>query len=152
MSSFQVVKRDGREVEFNGDKIYSAIRKAYTENFDGEVKTEKLHLLTDKVFEMIAARSAKRLSVEEIQDIVEDVLLQSEEVAVAKKYIAYRAKRTQVREANMRLMIDYKDITFKDAEQVDGKRENANVDGNTAMGTCCSMVQQGQNSLPFIIF
>ncbi len=140
MSNFQVVKRDGREVEFNGDKIFDAIQKAYTENFDGIVKKEKIQLLTDKVFNTIASRSNQRLSVEEIQDIVEDVLLQSEEVAVAKKYIAYRAKRTQVREANMRLMIDYKDITFKDAEQVDGKRENANVDGNTAMGT---MLQYG---------
>ena len=140
MSNFQVVKRDGREVEFNPGKIYAAIQKAYKENFDGVVKKEKLQLLTDKVLANIENRKIHSLSVEEIQDLVEDVLLQSEEVAVAKKYIAYRAKRTQVREANMRLMMDYKDITFKDAEQVDGKRENANVDGNTAMGT---MLQYG---------
>lgn len=140
MSNFQVVKRDGREVEFNPGKIYEAIQKAYKENFDGVVKKEKLQLLTDEVLTNIETRKIHSLSVEEIQDIVEDVLLQSEEVAVAKKYIAYRAKRTQVREANMRLMMDYKDITFKDAEQVDGKRENANVDGNTAMGT---MLQYG---------
>ncbi|AIF53236.1 anaerobic ribonucleoside triphosphate reductase [Pelosinus sp. UFO1] len=140
MSNFQVVKRDGREVEFNPGKIYAAIQKAYKENFDGVVKKEKLQLLTDKVLTNIETRKIHSLSVEEIQDLVEDVLLQSEEVAVAKKYIAYRAKRTQVREANMRLMMDYKDITFKDAEQVDGKRENANVDGNTAMGT---MLQYG---------
>ena len=140
MSKFQVIKRDGREVELNVEKIYAAIKKAYTENFDGEVVEGKLRALSDKVFHNIEARLLHSLSVEEIQDIVEDVLLQSDEVAVAKKYIAYRAKRTQVREANMRLMMDYKDITFKDAEQVDGKRENANVDGNTAMGT---MLQYG---------
>ena len=140
MSKFQVIKRDGREVELNVEKIYAAIKKAYTENFDGEVVEGKLRALSDKVFHNIEARLLHSLSVEEIQDIVEDVLLQSNEVAVAKKYIAYRAKRTQVREANMRLMMDYKDITFKDAEQVDGKRENANVDGNTAMGT---MLQYG---------
>ena len=140
MSNFQVVKRDGREVELNLEKIYAAIKKAYTENFDGVVSERKLRTLLDEVFKCIEARPVHSLSVEEIQDIVEDVLLQSNEVAVAKKYIAYRAKRTQVREANMRLMMDYKDITFKDAEQVDGKRENANVDGNTAMGT---MLQYG---------
>jgi len=140
MSKFQVIKRDGREVELNVEKIYAAIKKAYTENFDGIVVEGKLRALSDKVFNNIESRLVHSLSVEEIQDIVEDVLLQSNEVAVAKKYIAYRAKRTQVREANMRLMMDYKDITFKDAEQVDGKRENANVDGNTAMGT---MLQYG---------
>lgn len=41
MSNFQVVKRDGREVEFNGDKIFDAIQKAYTENFDGIVKKKR---------------------------------------------------------------------------------------------------------------
>lgn len=139
MSNFQVVKRDGREVEFHLDKIYAAIKKAYTEN-GGLVEEGKLQVLTDKVLSCILTRNMHSLSVEQIQDIVEDVLLQSKEVAVAKKYIAYRAKRTQVREANMRLMMDYKDITFKDAEQADAKRENANVDGNTAMGT---MLQYG---------
>lgn len=140
MSSFQVIKRDGREVELKVEKIYNAIKKAYKENFDGIVEEEKIKVLSDKVFQSIEGKLIEKLSVEEIQDIVEDVLLQSNEVAVAKKYIAYRAKRTQVREANMRLMMDYKEITFKDAEQVDGKRDNANVDGNSAMGT---MLQYG---------
>lgn len=140
MSNLQVIKRDGREVELKVEKIYAAIKKAYTENFDGIVEEGKLQSLSDRVFECIEAKLVHSVSVEEIQDIVEDVLLQSNEVAVAKKYIAYRAKRTQVREGNMRLMMDYKDITFKDAEQVDGKRDNANVDGNSAMGT---MLQYG---------
>jgi len=140
MGNFQVIKRDGREVELNVEKIYAAIKKAYKETFNGVVEEGKIRALSDKVFACIAAKLVKSLSVEEIQDIVEDVLLQSNEVAVAKKYIAYRAKRTQVREANMRLMMDYKEITFKDAEQVDGKRDNANVDGNSAMGT---MLQYG---------
>jgi len=140
MKNFQVVKRDGREVQLDIRKIYAAIKKAYTENFDGIVDEGKLQQLTDKVYDCIMAKNVHSLSVEEVQDIVEDILLQSNEVAVAKKYIAYRAKRTQVREGNMRLMMDYKEITFKDAEQVDGKRDNANVDGNSAMGT---MLQYG---------
>lgn len=140
MESLVVVKRDGRKSEFHTSKIYAAIEKAYTENFDGIVDTKKVKALTEKVIATIRNSGRPHVSVEEIQDIVEDVLIRSHEVAVAKKYIGYRAQRTQVREANMRLMMDYKDITFKDAEQVDSKRENANVDGNTAMGT---MLQYG---------
>lgn len=140
MENVSVVKRDGREAEFHVGKIYEAIEKAYTENFDGLVDKKKVKALTDQVYRLIKDSKVQRITVEEIQDIVEDVLIRSNEVAVAKKYIGYRARRTQVREGNMRLMIEYKDITFKDAEQVDSKRENANVDGNTAMGT---MLQYG---------
>jgi ribonucleoside-triphosphate reductase len=135
-----VIKRDGREAEFFAGKINDAIQRAYTENFDGMVNIKKVKALTESVYNLIKESGAGRITVEEIQDIVEDVLIRSGEVAVAKKYIAYRARRTQVREGNMRLMLEYKDITFKDAEQVDSKRENANVDGNTAMGT---MLQYG---------
>jgi anaerobic ribonucleoside-triphosphate reductase len=135
-----VIKRDGRQSEFHAAKVYDAIQKAYTENFDGIVDTKKVKVLTDKVVSLIKEAGKKSIAVEEVQDIVEDVLIRSQEVAVAKKYIGYRAQRTQIREANMRLMMEYKDITFKDAEQVDSKRENANVDGNTAMGT---MLQYG---------
>lgn len=140
MENVLVVKRDGRETEFHLGKIYEAIEKAYTENFDGLVDKKKVKALTDMAYRLIKDSGIKRITVEEIQDIVEDVLIRSNEVAVAKKYIGYRARRTQVREANMRLMLEYKDITFKDAELVDSKRENANVDGNTAMGT---MLQYG---------
>lgn len=140
MQDLLVVKRDGREKEFHADKVYDAIQKAYTENFDGIVDTKKVKALTEQVVTLIKESNKKSIAVEEVQDIVEDVLLKAGEVAVAKKYIAYRAQRTQVREGNMRLMMEYKDITFKDAEQVDSKRENANVDGNTAMGT---MLQYG---------
>lgn len=140
VSAFVVIKRDGREADFYDDKIYSAISKAYQENFDGCINPDKLSQLTNEVLERLRNEAVTSISVEHIQDVVEDVLLSAGETAVAKKYIAYRAQRTQVREANMRLMLEYKDITFKDAEQVDGKRENANVDGNTAMGT---MLQYG---------
>nr|WP_092067070.1 anaerobic ribonucleoside triphosphate reductase [Dendrosporobacter quercicolus]NSL49750.1 anaerobic ribonucleoside triphosphate reductase [Dendrosporobacter quercicolus DSM 1736]SDL48554.1 ribonucleoside-triphosphate reductase class III catalytic subunit [Dendrosporobacter quercicolus] len=149
MNNLLVIKRDGRKSEFHTVKVYDAIQKAYTENFDGIVDTKKVKALTEKVVSLITESGKQSISVEEIQDIVEDVLIRSREVAVAKKYIGYRAQRTQIREANMRLMLEYKDITFKDAEQVDSKRENANVDGNTAMGT---MLQYGATgSKQFVI-
>ena len=149
MNNLLVIKRDGRETEFHTVKVYDAIQKAYTENFDGIVDTKKVKALTEEVVRLITESGKSSISVEEIQDIVEDVLIRFQEVAVAKKYIGYRAQRTQMREANMRLMLEYKDITFKDAEQVDSKRENANVDGNTAMGT---MLQYGATgSKQFVI-
>ena len=140
MSTFVVVKRDGREVEFKGEKIYNAIYKAYVDTFGGIVDTNKITVLSNKVEMKIISNDKYQLTVEGIQDIVEDTLLESGETALAKKYIAYRANRTQVRESNMRLMLEYKDITFKDSEDVDRKRENANIDGNTSMGT---MLQYG---------
>ena len=151
MSNFQVVKRDGREVEFHADKIYAAIKKAYIENGD-LVEEGKLQVLTDKVLSCIVTRNLHSLSVEEIQDIVEDVLLQSKEVAVAKKYIAYRAKRTQVREANMRLMMDYKDIPLKmrNRRMLNGKMRMLMV--ILLWVLCCSMEQQDRSNLLFIIF
>ncbi|MCE5287538.1 MAG: anaerobic ribonucleoside triphosphate reductase [Pelosinus sp.] len=140
MESLLVVKRDGRQKEFHTTKIYEAIQKAYTENFDGIVDTKKVKALTNEVVSLIRQSGKQSIAVEDVQDIVEDVLIRCGELAVAKKYIGYRARRTQVREANMRLMMEYKDITFKDAEEVDSKRDNANVDGNTAMGI---MLQYG---------
>lgn len=140
MNTLRVVKRDGREVEFNTNKIYNAIYKAYADNSDEPFNGDKITKLTGRVVANIEAKHTSDISVEDIQDMVEDVLLASNEHSVAKKYIGYRAKRTQVRESNMRLMMDYKDITFKDSEDVDRKRENANIDGNTSMGT---MLQYG---------
>ena len=59
MSSFQVIKRDGREVELNVEKIYNAIKKAYKENFDGVVEERKIQALSDKVFQCIEAKLIK---------------------------------------------------------------------------------------------
>jgi DeoR/GlpR family transcriptional regulator of sugar metabolism len=58
-------------------------------------------------------------------------------------YILYRADRSRVREMNTRLMKVYSDLTFKDAKDIDLKRENANIDGNTAMGTMLKYGSEG---------
>src|SRR5699024_7489725 len=73
--------------------------------------------------------------VEDIQDLVEMVLMENGYAYVAKRYIVYRAERTRVREMNSRLMKIYDELTFVDAGDSDMKRDNANVDGDTAMGT-----------------
>ena len=61
----------------------------------------------------------------------------------AKAYILYRAERSRIRESNTRLMKVYEDITYSDAKDSDIKRENANVDGNTAMGSMLKYGSEG---------
>jgi ribonucleoside-triphosphate reductase len=82
-------------------------------------------------------------SVEEVQDIVEKVLIESGHAKTAKSYILYRADRTRTREMNTKLMKIYEDLTFKPAEGSDMKRENANINGDTAMGTMLKYGSEG---------
>ena len=71
---------------------------------------------------------------EQVQDTVEQVLMRNGFTRTAKSYILYRAERSRVREMNSRLMRTFGDIVFKDASESDIKRENANINGDTAMG------------------
>lgn len=82
-------------------------------------------------------------SVEQIQDIVEKVLIENGHIGTAKAYILYRAERTRVRNMNSRLMKTFEDITYKDVSDSDIKRENANIDGNTAMGSMLKYGSEG---------
>ncbi|MEI3479348.1 MAG: anaerobic ribonucleoside-triphosphate reductase [Bilophila sp.] len=82
--------------------------------------------------------------VEQVQDLVEKTLIKNGHARTAKAYILYRHQRTKVREMNTRLMTTIRDLTFKDAKDNDLKRENANIDGDTAMGT---MLKYGSEKL-----
>jgi len=81
--------------------------------------------------------------VEEIQDVVERVLIEEGMAKTAKEYILYRAERTRIREMNTRLMKIYEELTFKESKDNDLKRENANIDGDTAMGTMLKYGSEG---------
>ena len=85
----------------------------------------------------------KAPGVEDIQDVVEVVLMENGYAMVSKKYIIYRAQRSRAREMNTNLMRVYNEITFADAEDSDLKRDNANVDGDTAMGTMLKYGSEG---------
>ena len=74
---------------------------------------------------------------------MEKVLIESGHARTAKKYILYRNERTRVREMNTRLMKVYEDLTFKSSLENDVKRENANIDGDTAMGTMLKYGSEG---------
>lgn len=137
-----ILKRDGRKVEFCKQKIDNAIKKAFIAcniiKPDSEIQS-----LGCEVVERLKSEGMTSPGVEDIQDMVEAVLVDHGFVRVAKAYILYRAERTRIRQAGTRLMKIYEDITFKPAEQSDIKRENANVDGDTAMGTMLKYGSEG---------
>jgi ribonucleoside-triphosphate reductase (formate) len=138
----QIVKRDGRTVDFDLSKITSAIYKA-AEALGG--KDDEVALYLARQVELYLAQTCQNDSptVEEIQDAVEKILIENGHARTAKEFILYRAERTRVRDMNTRLMKIYEDLTFKDASENDTKRENANIDGDTAMGTMLKYGSEG---------
>lgn len=137
-----IVKRDGRIVAFQIDKIADAIFKAAQASGGKDYGTAQ-ELAQQVVAYLENELHKEQPSVEEIQDTVEKVLVESGHARTAKDYILYRAGRTRVREMNTQLMRVYEDLTFKDAEDSDVKRENANINGDTAMGTMLKYGSEG---------
>ena len=135
----QVQKRDGRLVDFDRAKIEKAIQKALEACHMNQ--DDQIHQWTDEVVE--ALEGQKVAMVESIQDQVEAVLVKHGAYEVAKAYILYRAERTRIREGQSTLMKVLEELTFHNAAQSNLKRENANIDANTAMGT---MLKYGSES------
>ena len=138
----KIVKRDGRAVDFDLDKIAQAIYKA-AQAIGGNDYTSA-NELAEKVCEYLEAeQGSKTPTVEHVQDTVEKVLIENGHARTAKEFILYRAERTRVREMNTKLMKIYEDLTFMSAKDNDVKRENANIDGDTAMGTMLKYGSEG---------
>ena len=137
-----ITKRDGRHLPFDKAKISAALSKAFCAT-GRTISQTQCHTLTDKIESNLIAAGRTSPSVEEVQDFVEKALIEEGHIQTAKAYILYRAERSRVRELNSRLMKTYDDITFKDAKESDIKRENANVDGDTAMGTMLKYGSEG---------
>ena len=137
----KIVKRDGRAVAFDIDKITQAIYMAA--HAIGGNDYEAAEKLAGKVLEYLEAEDNDTPTVEHVQDTVEKILIENGHARTAKEFILYRAERTRVREMNTRLMRIYEDLTFKSAKDNDVKRENANIDGDTAMGTMLKYGSEG---------
>ncbi|MEG1446259.1 MAG: anaerobic ribonucleoside triphosphate reductase [Ruthenibacterium sp.] len=134
-----IIKRDGRVVLYDENKIAAAILKSLAAAGVGDAATAKQ--IADAVQEnLTAACKTAPPQIEQIQDAVEKSLMSAGFADAAKQYILYRANRTRIREANTSLMKAIDEITNVDARESDMKRDNANIDGNTAMG---SMLQIG---------
>ena len=138
----QIVKRDGRMAPFEIDKITNAIfGAAQASGGQDHDMAQELAEQVEKTLEETAGTETP--TVEQVQDTVEKVLIESGHARTAKKYILYRNERTRVREMNTRLMKVYEDLTFKSSLENDVKRENANIDGDTAMGTMLKYGSEG---------
>lgn len=137
----KVIKRDGRTTEYNEGKISDAIYAAAETvgGTDQDIADELAAQITSTVMELEDIIP----TVEDIQDIVEKTLIGNGYASTAKAYILYRSERNKAREMHKGLMRTYEDLTFTDTKDADLKRENANIDGDTAMGTMLRYGSEG---------
>lgn len=136
-----IKKRNGDIAAFDAKKISSAIQKANLESTDETFSAHQLEKLTQSVVKQIAEQETP--GVEFIQDAVERVLIKNNYASTAKAYILYRAEHAKLREAQADLMDIYSDLTYQKAQDADIKRENANIDADTAMGTMLKYGSEG---------
>ena len=129
-----IKKRDGRVVLYNEDKIAQAILKAMQASGEGDA-SDAAGVANSVEASLENLCGTNPPTIEQIQDQVEKDLMSAGFEETAKKYILYRAGRTRVREMNTRLMKVFDELTNVDATKSDLKRDNANIDGDTAMGT-----------------
>ena len=134
-----VLKRDGRTVGFNEQKIMAAIRKAMLQTEKGEDEQ-----LIQKITDHIAFHGKSQMTVEDIQDRVEIELMKSARKDVAQKYIAYRNQRSIARKAKTRAIFQ-EIINIKNN---DVTRENANMNADTPAGMM--MKFSSETTKPFV--
>ena len=119
----EVIKRNGDIVQYDYDRIFNAIAAA-RDSVDLPVNDDKIRQVADAV--EVAIENYERISVEEIQDIVELKLMDFGLNEVARHYVLYRQRHSIRRNAGTHLMDTYKEIFFADSKDVDHKRDNAN--------------------------
>ena len=134
-----VLKRDGRVVGFNEQKIAAAIRKAMLTTDGGEDTA-----LIEKITDRIAVKGKSQMSVEEIQDLVENELMKSSRPDVAKNYIRYRSARTVARKAKTRDVF----LEIINIKNNDVTRENANMNADTPAGMMMKFASE--TTKPFV--
>lgn len=134
-----VVKRDGRVVGYNEEKIKAAIRKAMITTEIGEDEA-----LIQKITDRIGMTGNERMTVEEIQDRVEMELMKSPRKEVAKRYIAYRDQRNIARQAKTRDMF----LEIINAKNNDITRENANMNADSPAGMMMKFASE--TTKPFV--
>ena len=134
-----IIKRDGRVVGFNEEKIKAAIRKAMLQTPLGEDEN-----LINKISDRIAMTGAEQMSVEDIQDRVELELMKSPRKEVAKRYIAYRDQRNIARRAKTRDIF----LEIIEAKNNDITRENANMNTDSPAGMMMKFASE--TTKPFV--
>jgi len=156
--NLHVIKRNGKKVEFNASKIAIAIKKGFDDVIERTTEDGELPKYTEKdmqkVFKDVLARIEKeykdkdKIKIEEIQDLIETSLKANKYEDVYTSFSEYREKRAQSRAAFIedkrahKFLKTLEGLALKSAAEDDTKRENGNIDGNSAMGT---MLQFGSN-------
>ncbi|MBO5205559.1 MAG: anaerobic ribonucleoside triphosphate reductase [Prevotella sp.] len=134
-----VVKRDGRIVGFNEDKIAAAIRKAMLQTEMGEDQK-----LINRITDHVVMKGKSQMTVEDIQDLIEIELMKSARKDVARKYIAYRKQRSIARKAKTRDMF----LEIINIKKNDITRENANMNADTPAGMMMKFASE--TTKPFV--
>ena len=134
-----VVKRDGRIVGFNEEKIMAAVRRAMLQTELGEDSS-----LIKRITDYVTCRGEEQMTVEQIQDMVELELMKSSRKEVAKKYIAYRDQRSIARKAKTRDMF----LEIIETKSTDITRENANMNADTPAGMMMKFASE--TTKPFV--
>ena len=143
----KIRKRNGVIVPFDPEKIENAIRKANEAvcaapgGSTERMEAGRLRSLTAQI--AVSVNGKEIHTVEQVQDRVEEQLIAAGYAKTAKAYILYRAEHAKIRQAQSDLMDIYKELTFRDAKDADIKRENANIDADTAMGTMLKYGSEG---------
>ena len=148
-----VVKRNGKKVDFDATKIALAIKKGFDSVNEQDEETGKytyddkdIKKVHDDVIKTIEKKYTDKIKIEEIQDLIEQSLEKKGYKEVHDSFAEYRDRRTQSREMFVddkrmhKFLKTIEGLGLKSASEDDTKRENANVDGDTAMGT---MLQYG---------
>lgn len=150
MSDLVVVKRDGRKVPFNSTKIAIAIKKGFDSVRVGDslkYNPSEVNKAFNRTMEKVCnEKYGKKIKIEEIQDCIESALKELDYLDVYQSFSEYRERRNASRNAFLgekkqhKFLKALENLGLKSAGEEDSKRENANVDGDTAMGT---MLQYG---------
>ena len=156
LSNLTVIKRNGKKVDFDEKKIALAIKKGFdsVEIDDDEVEVERKYSSKDvqKVYQAVLkkiekeAKKTDKFKIEEIQDFIEEELSKKGYEDVFKSFSEYRDRRNDSRQAffadkkTHKFLKSLENLGLKSANEEDAKRENANIDGNSPMGT---MLQYG---------
>lgn len=138
----KVLKRDGRKVNFNIERIAKSIYKAA--NSIGGQDYSRSEELAEKVYEKLEEiQEGKQVSSEDIQKVVEQILEEGDHISTLRVYKKFREERNKTRERNSDIIKIYKGLTFDDAINNNVKRENANINADTAMGTMLKYGSEG---------
>ena len=138
----KVVKRDGRKVNFNVERIAKSIYKAA--NSIGGQDYSRSKELSEIVYKKLdKIQQNNQIEASRIYDVVKEVLIEQGHESTLIAYMFFREQRDKVRERNLPIIKTYEKLTFKDSKDSDVKRENANINADTAMGTMLKYGSEG---------